>query len=182
MQVKDNNDNERPLSSAALHILLALAESDLHGYGIMQSVKRQSEGTFKLGPGTLYANLDRLLAGGLVGETERKLKGGETRREYCLTSSGERVLRLPWVRKPSFVLDVRPAHIDFDGDAVRVGERASIRATRPVELQDDVRCGIPGYEESGRELYADALVVHDDPFDYELTGNCAYRSSFHYSS
>jgi hypothetical protein len=97
-------------------------------------------------------------------------------------AGGERVLRLPWVRKPSFVLDVRPAHIDFDGDAVRVGERASIRATRPVELQDDVRCGIPGYEESGRELYADALVVHDDPFDYELTGNCAYRSSFHYSS
>ena len=95
MEVKDSDKrNDRPLSSAALHILLALVESDLHGYGIMQAVKRQSEGTFKLGPGTLYANLDRLLAGGLVGETERKLKGGETRREYSLTSSGERVLRL----------------------------------------------------------------------------------------
>jgi DNA-binding PadR family transcriptional regulator len=95
MQVKDNeNEKERPLSSAALHILLALAESDLHGYGILQSVKRQSEGTFRLGPGTLYANLDRLLASGLVGETEGKLKGGETRREYSLTSTGERVLRL----------------------------------------------------------------------------------------
>ena len=95
MEVKDkDNDNDRPLSSAALHILLALAESDLHGYGIMQSVKRQSEGTFKLGPGTLYANLDRLLAGGLVSETERKMKDGETRREYRLTPSGARVLRL----------------------------------------------------------------------------------------
>jgi len=99
MQVKHNDpesvtDNDRPLSPAALHILLALAESDLHGYGIMQSVKRQSDGTFKLGPGTLYANLERLLASGLVGETERKMKNGETRREYCLTSSGERVLRL----------------------------------------------------------------------------------------
>lgn len=95
MKVKnDNSENDRPLSSASLHILLALAESDLHGYGIMQSVKRQSEGAFKLGPGTLYANLDRLLAGGLVGETERKLKDGETRREYSLTSSGEHVLRL----------------------------------------------------------------------------------------
>ena len=89
METKD-----RPLSPAALHILLALADGDLHGYGIMQAVKRQSGGEFKLGPGTLYANLDRLLAGGLVGETERKLKDGETRREYSLTASGERALRL----------------------------------------------------------------------------------------
>jgi DNA-binding PadR family transcriptional regulator len=89
MEVKD-----RPLSSAALHILLALSESDLHGYGIMQSVKRQSGGNYRLGPGTLYANLARLLAEGLVGETERRLKGGDTRREYRLTASGERTLRL----------------------------------------------------------------------------------------
>jgi DNA-binding PadR family transcriptional regulator len=88
MEIKD-----RPLSAAAMHILLALAESNLHGYGIMQSVKRQSGGTYKLGPGTLYANLDRLLASGLVGETERRLPGGETRREYNLTASGEKVLR-----------------------------------------------------------------------------------------
>ena len=93
MESKDKDNQERPLSSAALHILLALAESDLHGYGIMQSVKRQSGGTFRLGPGTLYANLDRLLAAGLVGETERKLKDGETRREYSLTANGGRVLR-----------------------------------------------------------------------------------------
>lgn len=89
MKVKD-----RPLSSAALHILLALSESDLHGYGIMQSVKRQSGGNYRLGPGTLYANLARLLAEGLVGETERRLKGGDTRREYRLTASGEQALRL----------------------------------------------------------------------------------------
>ena len=87
-------NSDRPLSPAALHILLALAESDLHGYGIMQSVKRQSGGTFRLGPGTLYANLDRLLAAGLVGETERKLKDGDTRREYSLSANGERALRL----------------------------------------------------------------------------------------
>jgi DNA-binding PadR family transcriptional regulator len=106
MQVKDNdNEKERSLSSAALHILLALAASDLHGYGIMQSVKRQSEGTFRLGPGTLYANLDRLLASGLVSETERKLKGGESRREYRLTPGGERVLRFE-VRRLRQVVNV----------------------------------------------------------------------------
>ena len=88
MDVKD-----RPIAAAALQILLALSESDLHGYGIMQSVKQQSGGQFKLGPGTLYANLDRLLASGLVGETERKMKDGDIRREYRLTPDGEKVLR-----------------------------------------------------------------------------------------
>lgn len=112
MPVKD-----RPLSSASLHILLALSESDLHGYGIMQSVKRQSEGDYRLGPGTLYANLDRLLSTGLVGETERKLKGGNTRREYCLTPGGERVLRLE-VRRLRQVVNVartRLGKIDESG-------------------------------------------------------------------
>lgn len=98
-------DNDRPLSSAALHILLALAESNLHGYGIMQAVKRQSGGTYKIGPGTLYSNLDRLLASGLVSESERRLKDGETRREYSLTNSGERVLRLE-IRRLRQVVDV----------------------------------------------------------------------------
>jgi len=100
MEVKD-----KPLSSSALHILLALAESNLHGYGIMQAVKRQSAGEFKLGPGTLYANLDRLLASSLVGETERKLKDGETRREYHLTPNGEQALRAE-IRRLRQVVDV----------------------------------------------------------------------------
>ena len=113
MEVKD-----RPLSSAALHILLALAESNLHGYGIMQAVKRQSGGTYRLGPGTLYANLDRLLASGLVGENERRLKDGETRREYCLTSNGERVLRLE-VRRLRQVIDVARARLG------KLGERGA---------------------------------------------------------
>jgi hypothetical protein len=97
-------------------------------------------------------------------------------------AGGERILRLPWVRKPRFVLDVRPSRIEFDDESVRVEHRATIRATRPVESDDEVRCGIPGYEELGRELYADELALHDDPFDYTLTGKCAYRSVFHYSS
>jgi len=105
MEVKN-----RPLSIAALHILLALSESELHGYGIMQSVKRQSRGNYKLGPGTLYANLDRLLASGLVGETERQLKSGDTRREYRLTPSGEQVLRFE-VRRLRQVVDVARARL-----------------------------------------------------------------------
>jgi DNA-binding PadR family transcriptional regulator len=115
MNVKEN---EKPLSSAALHILLALAESNLHGYGIMQAVKRQSGGDFKLGPGTLYANLDRLLASGLVGENERKLKDGETRREYFLTTGGERVLRLE-IKRLRQVVDVARTRLG------KLGERGA---------------------------------------------------------
>jgi hypothetical protein len=114
-------------------------------------------------------------------------RGGDRQRAaleaiYLGRAGGERILRLPWVRKPSFVLDVRPAGIAFDGESVRVEERALIRATRLVEGQDDVRCTIPGYEEQGVELYADELAVHNDPFDYALAGNCAYRGVFHYAS
>lgn len=53
---------------------------------------------------TLYANLNRLLASGLVGENERRLKSGDTRREYCLTPSGEQALRLE-VRRLRQVVD-----------------------------------------------------------------------------
>ena len=87
------NKDYSPLTTAALSILLALSECDLHGYGILQSVKRQSGGKHRMGPGTLYANLAQLLAKGLVGETQRRVKEGQMRREYCLTVDGERVLR-----------------------------------------------------------------------------------------
>jgi len=103
-------------------------------------------------------------------------------RIYLGRAGGERILRLPWVRKPSVLLDVRTSAIEFEPGLVRVGERAAIRATRPVDDERTVTCVIPGHEEAGRELYADELAVHDEPFDYALVGKCAYRSVFHYSS
>ncbi len=57
-----------PLSPATLHILLSLAGEDRHGYGIMLEVARQSEGQYKLGPGTLYDNLQKMTEQGLVEE------------------------------------------------------------------------------------------------------------------
>src|SRR5579859_7368270 len=71
-----------PLSPAALHILLALASEDRHGYGIMQAVLRQSDGRYKLGPGTLYDNLQKLLSGGLVEEVARATADDDPRRRY----------------------------------------------------------------------------------------------------
>jgi DNA-binding PadR family transcriptional regulator len=49
-----------PLSPASLHILLSLAGEDRHGYGIMQEIARQSDGQYKMGPGTLYDNLQKM--------------------------------------------------------------------------------------------------------------------------
>ena len=81
-----------PLAPATLHILLALAGEDLHGYGIMQEVLRQSEDRYKIGPGTLYDNLARLLQGGLVQEVESPTSESTRRRYYRLTKLGQAVL------------------------------------------------------------------------------------------
>lgn len=96
-------------------------------------------------------------------------------------AGGEQVLRLPWVRKPSELLAVRASEIELGGGELRVADAVRLRATRPVESDEPVRCGIPGYDEPGQELYADELTVHDGELQWELAGNCAFRSRFAYS-
>jgi DNA-binding PadR family transcriptional regulator len=76
-----------PLSPATLHILLSLAAGDMHGYGIMQEVARQSEGQYKLGPGTLYDNLQKLISRKLVQEIGRRPDDDDSRRRYYRMSS-----------------------------------------------------------------------------------------------
>src|SRR3954469_24474922 len=71
-----------PLSPATLHILLSLAAEDRHGYAIMQEVARQSEGQYKLGPGTLYDNLQKLVNQGMVEEARAPSPGDDPRRRY----------------------------------------------------------------------------------------------------
>jgi len=71
-----------PLSPATLHILLSLAGEELHGYAIMQEVQRQSEGKYKLGPGTLYDNLHKMIDRGLVEELGKKPGDDDPRRRY----------------------------------------------------------------------------------------------------
>jgi DNA-binding PadR family transcriptional regulator len=91
--MEDDATSFLPLSPAALHILLSLAAEDLHGYGIMQEVARQSEGKYKLGPGTLYDNLQRLIRQQWVEELGRRSGDDDPRRRYYrLTSVGRGVL------------------------------------------------------------------------------------------
>src|SRR5689334_15636862 len=82
-----------PLSPATLHILLALASEDRHGYGIMQEVTRQSQGQYKLGPGTLYDNLQKMMNLAMVEETPGPRDNDDPRRRYYrMTSLGRRIL------------------------------------------------------------------------------------------
>lgn len=83
-----------PLPLAAFHILLALAEGERHGYAIMQEVAASTDGKLRLGPGTLYGSIKRLLADGLIveaGERPDAALGNERRRYYRLTDLGLRV-------------------------------------------------------------------------------------------
>jgi DNA-binding PadR family transcriptional regulator len=84
-----------PLPDADLEILLALAEGEAHGYAMMQAVERRSGGRTRLGPGTLYAALKRLLAARLIEESEERRQPGRDdarRRYYRLSGFGSRVL------------------------------------------------------------------------------------------
>jgi DNA-binding PadR family transcriptional regulator len=81
-----------PLSPAIFYILLVLSDEDRHGYGIMREVERQSTGSYKLGPGTLYDNLEKLINHGLVAEAPRRSSEEDPRRRYYrLTPQGRRV-------------------------------------------------------------------------------------------
>jgi DNA-binding PadR family transcriptional regulator len=80
--MKDEFKGFLPLSPATFYILFALSSEDRHGYGIMQEVARQSEGRYKLGPGTFYDNLERLIAHGAVKEVPRKSANDDPRRRY----------------------------------------------------------------------------------------------------
>jgi DNA-binding PadR family transcriptional regulator len=104
--MRDQTADFLPLNPATLQILLALAAEDLHGYAIMQQVFRQSEGRYKLGPGTLYDNLQRLLEQGLVAERGR-VAGDSRRRYYRLTALGKAVLSAEIARLEGLIRDAK---------------------------------------------------------------------------
>lgn len=84
-----------PLTSAVFHILLVLADGENHGYGIMQDVVKVSGGHIRMGPGTLYGSIKRMLDAGLIEETDAPVHDrtdDERRRYYKLTDFGERVV------------------------------------------------------------------------------------------
>jgi Predicted transcriptional regulators len=95
---KERLDPEKllPLTSSVFHILLALSDGDLHGYAIMQEVAEHTGGQIRLGPGTLYGAIKRLLANGVIVEADQRPDpelDDERRRYYRLTDFGQQVLK-----------------------------------------------------------------------------------------
>jgi DNA-binding PadR family transcriptional regulator len=113
--MKSESPKSSPLSSATLHILLALAGGNLHGYGIIKEVIRNSDGHYRLGPGTLYDNLKKLMDSGLVADaatassSKRKpvTSKEDDRRFYTLTKSGKNALAAEVDRLQSVVREAK---------------------------------------------------------------------------
>ncbi|MEP6593134.1 MAG: PadR family transcriptional regulator [Acidobacteriota bacterium] len=85
-----------PLPPVTFHILIALADEDLHGYAIMREVAERTNGALKLGAGTLYRSIQRMLEQGLIVETSTRPapdQDDERRRYYRLTPFGREVAR-----------------------------------------------------------------------------------------
>jgi hypothetical protein len=118
-------------------------------------------------------------------------RGSERQREaLALILTGElggtAKRQFPWAFKESRPLGWRAAPIEIQHTSrrgwFRAGEQVTLRVGDPVADQEPVTCVIPGHHRSGVELHADLLRVEEGPLSFEVTGRCAYRSTFSYSS
>ena len=99
-----------PLPPATLHILLAVAETDRHGYAIMQDVAARTDGALKLSPGTLYGSIRRMLEEGLIDELsdrQRPDDDDERRRYYRITAFGRSVAQAEAARLTTLLRQAR---------------------------------------------------------------------------
>ncbi len=103
-----------PLTPAVLHILLVLSTEERHGYGIMKQVERESQGKVKMGPGTLYGSLGRMMEAGLIRESDKKVDPGmddERRIYYTLTGLGRKALTAELNRYRDVVAVAQDKHL-----------------------------------------------------------------------
>ncbi len=94
METTQHPEDLLPLTPAVFHIMLALADGERHGYGIMQEIAAATEGQMRIGPGTLYRSIKQMLAAGLIEESDERpdpALDDERRRYYRLTGFGRQV-------------------------------------------------------------------------------------------
>jgi DNA-binding PadR family transcriptional regulator len=95
-----------PISPAVFHILTVLAQGDEHGYAILQTVRHRTGGRVRLGPGTLYRSIQRMLEDGLIEELrpdDRPQDDDERRRYYRITRAGRSAARAEAARLADLV-------------------------------------------------------------------------------
>jgi DNA-binding PadR family transcriptional regulator len=100
----------QPLRPAVLHILLVLSGGERHGYAVKREVEQRTNGVVKLGPGTLYESIQRMVERGLIEEAPQKYQRASDqsqRRYYRLTPFGEKVLRAEVARLAEIVEHAR---------------------------------------------------------------------------
>jgi DNA-binding PadR family transcriptional regulator len=122
-EVLQNPDEFLPLTPAVFNILLALADGEKHGYGIMQEVEANTKGQVLMGPGTLYGSIKRMLQADLIEESDERADPNmddQRRRYYKLTALGRRTLRMEAERLASQVQIARAKNIfatEYSGGA-----------------------------------------------------------------
>jgi len=109
-----NTEEFLPLTPAVFNILLALADSEKHGYGIMLEVEANTNGQVIMGPGTLYGSIKRMLKAGLIEESDERADpemDDQRRKYYKLTNLGRRVLSMEAERLASQVMIARAKNV-----------------------------------------------------------------------
>jgi DNA-binding PadR family transcriptional regulator len=115
-----DSKNLLPLTPAVFHILLALSDGERHGYGIMQEVTANTNGRLRMGPGTLYGSIKRMLADGLIEESDERpdpTLDDERRRYYRLTKLGQSLVAAEAERLAQAVSVARAKRLLPDGDS-----------------------------------------------------------------
>ena len=120
-----NPEEYLPLTPAVFNILLALADGEKHGYGIMLEVEANTKGQVLMGPGTLYGSIKRMLQAGLIEESDERvdpeMDDPRRRSYYRLTDLGRRILRMEAERLVSQVRIARLKKIlstEFSGSGI----------------------------------------------------------------
>ena len=109
-----NPEEFLPLTPAVFNILLALADGEKHGYGIMLEVETNTSGQVLMGPGTLYGSIKRMLKADLIEESDERADpqtDDQRRRYYRLTDLGRRTLRMEAERLASQVMIAKAKNV-----------------------------------------------------------------------
>jgi DNA-binding PadR family transcriptional regulator len=102
------NEDLPPLPAPSFHILIALADGPAHGYAIMREVTERTGGRLRLGPGTLYGSIKRMLEQGLIEEVRAHAAGDDERRRYYrLARRGRRAAEAETTRLDELLRDAK---------------------------------------------------------------------------